>query len=244
MSKGFVIMAQNSATTDYVSCAESLRSSIEQYMPNIPVTIVTEGEPSFATDWQVYNKSPYEHTIKLEADMIVTSNIDYWFDVLSLKDVVVCQTIRNYKGSVSNVKVYRNFIYDNNLPDVYNAMTYFKKSKFAEDFFNLTKEIFEHWEDYKKILKCDMEEQASTDWVYSIACHILGVENTTLPNFTDFSMVHMKQFVIDTHIEDWTKELVYELGNPFKVQTIPQRYPFHYHIKSFSNVLKEHYGRT
>lgn len=150
MSKGFVIMAQNTDTTDYVKCAETLRDSIERHMPDIPVTIITEGKPGFSTDSEVYNLSPYDDTIKLEADMIMTKNVDYWFDVLSQKDIVVCNTIRDYKGNISNVKAYREFTRANNLPDVYNAMTYFKKSKFSEDFFNLTKEIFQNWKNTRK----------------------------------------------------------------------------------------------
>jgi len=237
MSKGFVIMAQNSDTTDYVKCAETLRDSIERHMPDIPVTIITEGKPSFSTDSEVYNLSPYDDTIKLEADMIMTKNVDYWFDVLSQKDIVVCNTIRDYKGNISNVKAYREFTRANNLPDVYNAMTYFKKSKFSEDFFNLTKEIFQNWEEYKKILICDTDEEASTDWVYSIACHIMGTENTTM-NYDDFSFVHMKQFINNLATEDWTSELVYEF-NPLRIQTIPQQYPFHYYVKTFGD---KYYG--
>ena len=237
MSKGFVIMAQNSETVDYVSCAETLRASIEQYMPHIPVTIITEGKADFSTDPEVYNQSPYDYTIKLEADMLMTKNVDYWFDVFKDRDIVVCNTIRDYKGNISNVKAYREFTQVNKLPDVYNAMTYFKKSKFSEDFFNLTKEIFQNWEEYKKILICNTDEQASTDWVYSTACHIMGIDNTTMP-YTDFSFVHMKQLINNLATEDWTSELVYEF-NPLRIQTIPQQYPFHYYVKTFGD---KYYG--
>ena len=51
MSKGFVIMAQNSTTVDYVSCAETLRDSIERHMPDIPVTIITEGKAEFESQF-------------------------------------------------------------------------------------------------------------------------------------------------------------------------------------------------
>ncbi len=249
MSKGFVIVAQNTDSVNYIECAEQLCNSIKQHMPNSNVTILDlpdlapNSDWKLINDWQVYQASPYDETIKIEADMIITSNIDYWFDVLSLKDVAVCQTIRDYKGKISNVKVYRNFIYDNKLPDVYNALTYFKKSVIAEKFFSIVRDVFENWDNYKSQFKCSQNEIVTTDWAYSIACHILGTENTTIPNFTDFSMVHMKQFIMDTNTEDWTNELVYEFGSTLKIQTIPQRYPFHYHVKGFSKRLKEHYGR-
>ena len=241
MNKGFVIMAQNTETTDYVKCAEVLKKSINQVMPNANVTIITDLPvklEGFANDWQVYNASPYEYTIKLEADMVIPTDISYWWDVLQERDLVLCTTIRNFKGEVSPVMAYRKFITDNKLPNIYNAITYFKKSDTAEHFFNLVKEIFSNWEEYKKILKCDVNEPASTDWVYSIASHLMGVEQTTLPTFTQMSMVHMKQHINGLLTEDWTTELVTEYHkNVLKINTIVQRHPFHYYIKSFNEVL-------
>lgn len=236
---------------DYVKCANALEKSIKKVMPNANVTIVTTdmlpyGDQSPDTnwklqnDWQVYEASPYDETIKLEADMIIPRNIEHWFDVMSIQDIVVCTNIRDFKGDLSDCKVYRRLIDDNLLPDVYNAITYFKKSTFAEDFFKIVKNIFENWEEYKKILKCNPEEKCTTDWAYSIACHIMGVEKTTLPKFDELSMVHMKQWVNGLPTENWTDTLVYEiLPNQLRVNTYPQMYPFHYHIKNFSDKLLE-----
>jgi len=93
------------------------------------------------------------------------------------------------------------------------------------------------------MLKCDVSEVATTDWVYSIACHIMGVENTTMPNFTEFSFIHMKSFINNLTMDDWTKELIYEFQPVLKIGTIVQEYPFHYHVKSFSDVIGEHNGK-
>jgi hypothetical protein len=246
VTKGFVIMAQG---LDYVKCATVLENSIKKVMPKANITIITTdmlpyGDQAPDTnwklqnDWQVYEASPYDETIKLEADMIIPRSIEHWFDVMSIQDVVVCTKIRDFKGELSDCRVYRRLIDDNLLPDVYNSITYFKKSTFAEDFFKIVKNIFENWEEYKKILKCNPEEKCTTDWAYSIACHIMGVENTTLPKFDELSMVHMKQWVNGLPTENWTDTLVYEiLSNQLRVNTYPQMYPFHYHIKNFSDKL-------
>jgi len=251
MDKGFVIVAQNTDSVDYVKCAEVLKNSILKAMPDANVTILDvlpygdqapDSDWKLINDWQVYDASPYEYTIKLEADMYIPNDISYWWDVLKDRDVVVSTTIRNYKGEVSDVKVYRKFIEDNNLPDVYNAITYFKKSDVAEQFYTTVRNIFENWDEYRQIFKCDPNEPATTDWVYSIACHLVGVEQTTMPEFTQFSMVHMKKFIINTIGDNWTNELTYEFTDPLRVQTFPQCYPFHYHIKNFSYKLSKHYG--
>lgn len=253
--RGYVIMAQNTSTVNYVECAEVLAMSIRQNNPNANITIITEDKLPYGdlapdsdwkliNDWQVYEASPYDETIKLEADMLVSNNIDYLFDALSIKDVCICTTIRDYKGNISDSRAYRKFIDNNNLPDVYNAITYFKKSTFAKTFFETVRCIFENWNDIRPNFKCNVDEPISTDWAYSIASHVLGVENTTIPTIIrDFSMVHMKHLIVNTITEDWTKELVYEIGNPIRIQTIPQTYPFHYHIKPFSKKIIEYYGR-
>ena len=242
-------MAQNTEKTSYTKCAETLKKSILRVMSDANVTIITtdmlphgdlamNSDWKLINDWQVYEASPYEYTIKLEADMYIPRNIEHWWDVLKNRDVVVSNTIRNFKQEISDIRFYRRFIDDNKLPDVYNAITYFKKSDGAEYFFSLVREIFENWEEYKKILKCNPNELATTDWVYSLACHIIGIEKTTLPTFTEMSMVHMKQYINGTPTENWTDTFIYEcLPNQIRVQTVPQQYPFHYHVKNFCDKI-------
>ena len=241
-------MAQDTEKVSYTNCAKALELSIKKVMPNSNVTIITSdmlphGDTGgYTNDWQVYEASPYDETIKLEADMIIPRNIEHWWDILNVNDVVVSTNIRNFKGEISDCRVYRKFIDENMLPDTYNSITYFKKSETAKLFYTVVKDIFEHWEEYKAILKCNPQEEVSTDWVYAIACHIIGVEKTTLPNFTEMSMIHMKQYINGIPSEDWTKTLVYEvLPKTIRVNTYPQLYPFHYHIKSFSDKLLESY---
>jgi hypothetical protein len=248
MDKGFVIMAQGD---DYVTCAKALERSIKNVMPDANVTIVTtqmlpygDQDPTsdwkLINDWQVYEASPYEYTIKLEADMYLPQSIEYWWDVLKKRDVVVSTTMRDFRQDISNVRAYRRFIDDNYLPDVYNAITYFKKSDLAKEFYATVRTLFENWDEVKATLKCNSKEPATTDWVYALACHIHGVENTTLPNFDEFSIVHMKQYVNGLPTNDWTDTFVYEiLPHTLRVNTVPQQYPFHYHIKSFAKQILE-----
>ena len=251
MTRGFVIMAQDTATTKYTKCAEALEKSIKRVMPNANVTIITTAMLPYGdlapnqnwkliNDWQIYEASPYDETIKLEADMYIPRNIEHWWDILSTKDVVVSSSIRNYKQEISDIRLYRRFIDDNNLPDAYNAITYFKKSDTAKQFFDIVRNVFENWDEYKNILKCNPEELATTDWVYAVACHIMGVEKTMMPTFKEMSMIHMKQYINGTPTENWTDTFIYEcLPNQIRIQTIPQQYPFHYHIKSFSDKILE-----
>ena len=113
-------MAQDTEKTSYTKCAETLKKSILRVMPDTNVTIITTdmlpyGDlGGFANDWQVYEVSPYDYTIKLEADMYIPRNIDHWWDVLKYRDIVVSSTIRNFMQEISDVRVYRRFMDDNN----------------------------------------------------------------------------------------------------------------------------------
>lgn len=265
MDKGFVVLAQNTEFVDYVKCAEVLAGSIKRHMPDAKISLITDdvddaknfdnvialpygdldpnGSWKLINDWQVYEASPYEYTIKLEADLFFTKSVDYWWDVLQQRDVVLCTTIRNFQQEISKQRFYRRFIDENKLPDVYNAITYFKKSDLAEKFFNYVRYIFEHWDEIRKTLKCNSNEPATTDWVYAYAAHIIGADKVTMPAYTDISMVHMKQHINGLPSEDWTDLLIYEtLPHALRVNTVPQIYPFHYHVKKFSDILEKHYG--
>lgn len=262
MTQGFVILAQNSPTTDYIKCAEVLAKSIRSVMPKANISLVSDdidnsiyfdrvialpygdlapnSDWKLINDWQVYEASPYDYTIKLEADLYIPRTIEHWWDILCTRDIVVSTSIRSYNQKLSDNRYYRRFIDNNKFPDCYNAITYFKKSETSEYFYKLVRNIFENWEHYRSIIKCKIDEEATTDWVYALACHIIGVEKTTMPMFTDMSMVHMKQMINNLKTEDWTQELVYEiLPHTLRINTIPQMYPFHYHVKNFANKLDE-----
>ena len=177
MDKGFVILAQNTADVNYVQCAEQLAESVIRVMPDAKVSLISNDktkckafhkviplpygdlEPDsdwkLINDWQVYEASPYKHTIKLEADMYVPSSLDYWWDILKQRDLVVSTHIRDFKQNISHVRTYRRFIDDNELPDVYNAITYFKKSEIAKEFFDIVRHVFENWSEFRDTLQCN-----------------------------------------------------------------------------------------
>ena len=225
----------------YIKCANKLVDSIKQWHPNVNITILTEdmlpyGKFSgFANDWQCYDASPYEYTIKLEADMLCASPIDHWWDLFSNRDVVISRGCRNFYDQPGSSRYYRKIFDNNNLPDVYNAITYWKKGDIAKEFFELVKNIFKNWDSYKSILKFP-DSEPTTDVVYGIAAVILGEENVTLPANLGPTIIHMKKHIIGTIGEDWTKELILEYSNPgIRINTVAQWGLLHYHIKELAN---------
>lgn len=225
----------------YVACANRLRDSILAWHPDAHVTVLTVDmlpygdQGGFANDWQVFYASPYRQTIKLEADMLATSPIDHFWHLFENKDVVISQGCRDYYDQIGQGRQYRKIFDENNLPDVYNAITYWRVSNTAKDFFVLVRQIFEQWQDFKTLLKFP-DDLPTTDVVYAMATVILGIEKVTLPNGLGPTIVHMKKHIIGTQTEDWTKELVWQHHNPgLSIQTVSQWGFVHYHQKEWIN---------
>jgi len=238
VNRGYLIPAIGDI---YVKCANKLANSIKQWHPDANITILTEDMlpygkfPGYVNDWQCYDASPYEQTIKLEADMVCASPIDHWWDLFSNRNVVISQGCRNFYDQPGTSRYYRKIFDNNNLPDVYNAITYYQKSDVAKEFFKLVRDIFENWNSYKTILKFP-DPEPTTDVVYGIAAIIVGVENVTLPNNMTPTIVHMKKHIINSIDDDWTKELILEYTDPgIRINTVAQWGLVHYHIKELAN---------
>lgn len=238
--RGYLIPAVNTESVNYERCAQNLAASIRSWHPHADVTVLTrdmmpfDSQPGYANDWQVFWASPYRQTIKLEADMLAAGPIDHWWTLFEHRDVVISQGCRDYHDRISSSRAYRKIFDDNDLPDVYNAVTYWRVSETAQKFFQMVRLIFQNWADFRGLLKFP-DEQPTTDVVYAMAAKIIGPELVTLPPDLGPQIVHMKRHVIGTKTDDWTKELVWErIDNEIRVQTISQWGWFHYHVKDWA----------
>jgi hypothetical protein len=240
--RGYLIPAINTAEVDYESCARLLRESILDHHPHAHVMIVTsdmlpEGnQGGYANDWQCFRISPYRETIKLEADMIAAGPIDHWWSLFELRDVVISVGARDIYDQTAAYRRYRRTFDANCLPDVYNAVTYWRLSTTARDFFSLVRSIFERWDDYRALLKYP-DEQATTDVVYAMTAEIMGRETVTLPAGLGPQIVHMKPGIMALRGRDWTKELIWE-KDPVRINTVAQWGLVHYNIKSWAKQYK------
>ena len=181
----------------------------------------------------MFQVSPYRQTIKLEADMIAATPVDHWWTMFEHRDLVISQGCRTIYNEPSTTRFYRKIFDINELPDVYNAITYWRLSSTAKEFFELVRSIFENWSEYKKLLKFP-EDVPSTDVVYAMAAKTLGPELVTLPPGYGPNIVHMKRLHQPLQGEDWTKELVWET-DPVRINTVAQFGFVHYHVKDWQS---------
>ena len=251
--QGYLIVATNTLYTDYVNCSRKMAETIKYWHPDAKICLLTSDtvEPDhlfdyvrdfpypintvnpYANDWQVFHATPFRETIKLEADMLITSAIDHWWTLLRNRDIVVSTGCRDWKDRQASARHYRQVFDANNLPDVYNAITYWRLSETAMQFFSTVRNIFENWPEYRKLLTFP-EDQPSTDVVYAMAANIIGPEKCTMPFTNHPQIVHMKKHIIAAKRENWVNELVCEYRDyELRVGTIMQRGAFHYNVKNW-----------
>ena len=158
MSKGFLWFAQNNSKTDYVELSIKLAESIKKYNKENKICVVTDKKSQFehkavdvvkvlgddnsaehdikwANEYKAFSVTPFTHTIKLESDMLWTTNTDWWWYHLWQHDLVFSVNCRNYKDQVVKYSPYRDLFVRNSLPNIYNGMVYFRRSKLAQKFF-------------------------------------------------------------------------------------------------------------
>ena len=187
--------------------------------------------------WKYYYMTPYDETVILDTDMMFPTDVSHWWDIMSQRDVWATTKVRTYRGEIVTSNFYRKYFAANNLPNVYTAFFYFKKSDLASELFAMIEIIFQHWQRmFYKYMPAGKPDWLSGDVAYALAMQILGIEtDCILENIDEVpTFIHMKshiQNIPDTRIsKDWTETLptYYNSYKDFKIGNFQQLFPFHY----------------
>lgn len=216
MSKGFCIVAQNNSKTDYVKQAYILACSILQFNKNQKICLITdkeidsnyknvfqhvvlidndkaiEKEWKIDNRWQVYNLTPFDETIVLDADMIILEDVTHWWSWLKNKDLYFTSDVYTYRNELIDNNYYRQTFTANNLPNIYSACYYFKKNSASLEFFKLLEIVMENWKVfYNEFAPIKLQNWCSIDVSIAITCKILGRKDV-IDNTVPIKLVHMK----------------------------------------------------
>ena len=261
--QGFLTIAQNS-TVDYLRLAYVQAMSIKLTMPGSEYAVIVDAntneqiqdqhrkvfdyvivldedhakhsEWKLSNEWQAFYLTPFKETIKLESDLIFTRSIEHWWNTFRLRNIVLSQGCRNYLQQLSPSRAYRQVFEDNELPDVYNGLMYFRYSQESANFFNHARLIYKHWDHIRDhvLINC-RDNDATTDVVYSLAAKILGIEKCTLPGVDFINFVHMKPLINGfSQQSQWVDSVMCETDLPMvRINNINQYHPLHYQEKSW-----------
>lgn len=270
--QGFLTIAQNTESVDYLRLAYAQAMSIKLVMPDSKYAVlVDEGTYKQVTEkykkvfdyvikiendlaknetwklsneWQVFNLSPFKETIKLESDILFTRSIKHWWNSFRFKDIVLSTGCKNFLQEAVTSREYRKLFDDNELPDVYSGLMYFRFSQPAKQFFSTAGTIYKNWEHISTtLLKNCRDTQPTTDVVYALAAKIIGVEDVTLPTMDFINFVHMKPAINDWPRTKWNKLVMTETELPMiRVANVNQYHPLHYHEKEWltDEIIKEY----
>ena len=261
--QGFMTIAQNTVEVDYLQLAYVQAMSIKLTMPgslyavavdkntleqvteqhrrvfDYVITIdndLAEDETwKLSNEWQAFYLTPFKETIKLESDIVFTRSIQHWWHAFRLKNVVLSTGCRNYQQELSTSREYRKLFDDNELPDTYNGLMYFRYSREAAEFFTLAEKIFKNWAYIRDnvLLNC-RDDNPTTDVVYALTAKLLGVEDCTLPSMDWINFVHMKPAINSWTSTPWPELVICETDVPMiRIANTNQYHPIHYHEKSW-----------
>lgn len=261
VSKGFVILVQNTAEVDYLKQAYALALSIrisqqivksvslvtnddvpEQYkhafehIIPIPWMDYTESRYKAENRWKLYHASPYDETMVLDADMLMLEDIGSWWDQCSNYDVNYCSRIKNYKLDTVVDTVYRKVFTANNLTSPYNAIHYFKKSEVAHKFYKCLEFVCNNWEECYTIFAPELYENVlSMDLAVAIAIELSGIYAVDAQSPLEF--IHMRPALQGWPLTpvSWQNSIISVMNSKgeLTVGNIRQSRVFHYIEKDF-----------
>jgi len=152
--------------------------------------------------WKIYHASPYDQTIVMDTDMLVLQNIDVWWDFLSNYEVFYTSNVLTYKGETANTSYYRKTFIDNELPNLFCGLHYFKKSDFAQQFYTWLELVVNNWETFyeQQLLASSRPKHVSMDVCTAIVTKILDCESVITNKVAKFpSFTHMKPYCQGWH---------------------------------------------
>ena len=213
-SHGFVLIALD-GDIDYsrlaYACALSIKHSqpkdrnhvtvftdnpeaFEKYtIPAIDSIQLYQGPPGMDSRSRVYDLTPYEHTIFLDADMLILDDLTSVWQQLSNHYLYVASQAQTFRGElVEGYGPYRKVFEQYQLPNLYNAFTYFKKSDSrAKEFFDLVKIMTDNPRAFvSKFLPGSVLLTLPTDEAFALAAQILDIDGEITDNTV--AITHMK----------------------------------------------------
>ena len=255
MDKGYVWFALNNSSTDYIELSRQLAKSIKKVNRHSKVCVITDKpikdelfdfvqvlkeNDSSGQEWKLNNEykvfglTPFTHTVKLEADMLFTTNTDWWWNLLWQHDQVFSYNCRNYQDDVIKNSYYRKLFVRNQLPDVYNGLHYFRRSVKAKQFYDLCETIIKDWKTVKKsvLVNCH-DEQPTTDVVYALANKIQDPLQKDKIDYEWFKFMHNKSQINDVSPQLQNDNYLnpMKVGNKLYIGGYRQTRIVHYHNK-------------
>lgn len=221
MNFGYLIVVADNQDVDYLRLAYALALSIKTTQkPGYDKTCLVIDNKSKLKDlnsswvfdhiiewdqetfWDgrswMYELTPWEYTVCLDADMLFFRDYSHWIDFfIDNSDLYIANKSYTYRGEIVTGDYYRKTFVKNNLPDLYSFYTFFKKpSQFVEEFFLLSKIIIKNPIEFSNLYLSNYKPKiVGTDESFALAAKILGIESEIAYPLEFPRVVHMKPMI-------------------------------------------------
>ncbi len=256
MTQGYLVMAQGA---EYARQAEHLAISIRKTQScvsrlsvitdqevdatlfdcviDLPVDLKPDSKWKIENRVQFYNLTPYDETVILDSDMLFLSDVSHWWKYMQNYEMLLTNKVQTYRGEwVGLVNPYRRAFTTHNLPNVYSAYTYFKKTPMVAEFFQLLKHIVLNWDRWIHIYTPDyIQKSQSIDLAMAIAVEIMGIEDqvTTKESFPTFTHMKAQLQGWKTKTEQWEDLIAIYKDDSIRLGPYVQTGILHYVKKDF-----------
>lgn len=265
MSKNFIMLAQNNESYDYVMQAALCAMSIKYSNPNSSVALITNdfvspvfkkifdhiveipwGDSAISSEWKIENRwkiihaSPYDSAVILDTDMLILGDITDQYNYMQQYDVFFTTDVLTYRGDLVTSDFYRKNNQSLNIPTLYTALSFFKKTEFSFNFYNTVGTVIDNWDKFNQVNGKVVQKSPSMDTAVGIAAKILDCESKITCNSKIYgkpTFVHMKPNIQNwkrLH-ENWQDRVGSYFNNKFELYISNYRQPniVHYVEKDF-----------
>ena len=214
MSFGYLIIVNSQLDDRYIDMAYSLALSIKLTQPEgyekVALIIDDASKVNVKSPWvfneiveasmnefwdcrsQMYDLSPWDETICLDADMLFTKDISRTVDFLIEHfEIFLPSKVFDYRDrEITNTSLRKASVL-NDIPLLYSMFTFFKKAKNNEDFFQLVNDITDYKVEFSNLYFSKYKPKVlGTDEIFGLATKILGTRVTFDTDLV--KILHMK----------------------------------------------------
>ena len=200
-------------------------------------------EYKFQNEYKVFHLTPYDKTIKIEADMLLTEDISDWWHFLNDEELIFTTKVFDYRANeITSIKC-RKFFDNNKLPNIYNGLMYFNKHfQNTKYFFAMAQAILLEWKTFSyEFLDYTRPIVSDTDTVYALALKLSNLEDKIVNSkpYDIPSFIHMKNELMNwdavNKSASWQNnvQVFFTDDLKFKIGNYEIFLPFHYHEKNF-----------
>lgn len=268
MTRGYLTHAFNHGQVDYLRMAYCLALSLRLTQSKVRrlsvivseshrvpphylevfdhVIPVPDERPEFVREnWRVdnfvrmYDLTPYDQSVTLDADMLFFDDVSHWWDVLSPADIVGATAV-TYRGEPIVDNSLRANLYEIGLPDLHNGFFFFRQGDVAKRLFATMTDYLDDWDGTCR-RHFGRTVPFSSDCALLLSIRDNGLEEASAgprPGIPRF--IHMKACLqgwpgVDPSEREWRHHAAHRFDSRLQLYIDDVRIgdPFHYHVRDF-----------